>query len=119
MVPRRSATAEESVSSARCVKSTGNHTSLYRFRGALFRLFVWHTRARCRRVAARVAADIEDYSRAGVRVLGVVGVGESPSCGVSTTLDLRRSLERRGVSARPHRPQDHQRACRRRVPRGR
>lgn len=68
-------------------------SALYRFRGALFRLFVWHTRVRYRRVAARVAADIEDYSRAGVRVLGVVGVGGSPSCGVNTTLDLRRSFE--------------------------
>ena len=66
---------------------------LYPVRGVLFRLFVRHTRFRYRRLAGRVARDIEDYSRAGVRVLGVVGVGGSPSCGVSTTLDLRRSFE--------------------------
>ena len=66
---------------------------LFRFRGALFRLFVWHTRARYGRLAARVADDIEDYVRSGARVVGVVGIGGSPSCGVTTTLDLRRSFE--------------------------
>ena len=66
---------------------------LYRFRGLLFHLFVWHTRAIYGRLAARVARDIEDSSRAGVKVLGVIGVGGSPSCGAGTTLDLRRSFE--------------------------
>jgi uncharacterized protein YbbK (DUF523 family) len=66
---------------------------LYPVRGALFRLFICHTQIRYRRMAGRVARDIEDYRRAGVRVLAVVGVGGSPSCGVSTTLDLRRSFE--------------------------
>ena len=41
----------------------------------------------------RVARDIEDYARAGVHVLAVIGVGGSPSCGSATTLDLRRSFE--------------------------
>jgi hypothetical protein len=59
----------------------------------LFGLFVWHTRARYARLAARVARDIEDCSRSGVRVLGIIGVGGSPSCGAGTTLDLRRSFE--------------------------
>jgi len=66
---------------------------LYPLRGALFPLFVWHTRVRYRRLAGRVVRDIKDYRRSGMRVLAVVGVGGSPSCGVSTTLDLRRSFE--------------------------
>ena len=95
-------------------------SALYRFRGALFRLFVSHTRVRYRRVAARVAARHRDYSRAGVRVLGVVGVGRIAL--VRRQHDARPpSLVRgsRGVPARHDRPQDRQRACRRRVPRGR
>lgn len=67
--------------------------AVYPLRGILFRLFVWHTRVRYRRLAGRVARDIDDYRDAGIDVLGVVGVGGSPSCGVSTTLDLRRSFE--------------------------
>jgi uncharacterized protein YbbK (DUF523 family) len=68
-------------------------TMLYPLRGALFRLFVWQTRLRYGRLARRVARDIEDCSRAGVNVRGVIGVGGSPSCGAGTTLDLRRSFE--------------------------
>lgn len=51
-----------------------------------------HTRRVYRRLAARVAADMADYVRSGVEVVGIVGVGDSPSCGVHRTLDLRRAL---------------------------
>jgi hypothetical protein len=68
-------------------------SALYPVRGPLFRLFVWQTRVRYGRLARRVARDIEDYTRAGVRVLGIVGVDGSHSCGIGTTLDLRRSFE--------------------------
>jgi uncharacterized protein YbbK (DUF523 family) len=68
-------------------------SALYPLRGVLFRLFVWQTRVRYGRLARRVARDIADYSRAGVQVVGVIGVGGSPSCGIDTTLDLRRSFE--------------------------
>lgn len=66
---------------------------LYPLRRILFRLFVWQTRVRYRLLARRVARDIEDYRTAGIHVAGVIGVGASPSCGVSTTLDMRRSFE--------------------------
>ena len=68
-------------------------TLLYRLRAPLLRLFVWYTRVVYRRLARGVVKDIEDYERSGVRVIGIVGVGASPSCGVTTTLDLRRSFE--------------------------
>lgn len=64
-------------------------------RGALLRpalaLFVLVTRLAYRRLARGVARDLADYARAGFEVTGVIGVGASPSCGVATTLDLRRS----------------------------
>jgi hypothetical protein len=50
-------------------------------------------------LARNVVKDVEEYVRSGFNVVGIVGVGASPSCGVSTTLDLRRSLE--AVAARP------------------
>ena len=46
------------------------------------------TTADCRRLARRTGAQIADYARSGFDVIGVVGVGASPSCGVATTLDL-------------------------------
>ena len=45
-----------------------------------------------RRLAKRVVRDIEDYFRSGFEVVGVVGIGGSPSCGVRRTLDIKRSL---------------------------
>ncbi len=66
---------------------------LYPLRGLLLRAFVVWTRLVYRRLARRVARDVADYQRSGIAVAGIVGIGASPSCGVTTTLDLRASLE--------------------------
>ena len=66
---------------------------LYHLRRPLFALFVAQTRVRYALLARSVAREIEDLGRAGVRVRAIVGVGGSPSCGVTATLDLRRSFE--------------------------
>ncbi|MBK9180520.1 MAG: DUF523 domain-containing protein [Acidimicrobiales bacterium] len=50
------------------------------------------TRLRYRRLAARVARQVSDYVTDGFEVVGIVGVGASPSCGVATTLDVTSSL---------------------------
>ena len=68
-------------------------SALFAVRGLLFRLFVAQTRLRYRLLARRVAHDVDDFLRSGVRVLGVVGVGGSPSCGSTDTLDLREAFE--------------------------
>jgi uncharacterized protein YbbK (DUF523 family) len=68
-------------------------TTLYRGRGVLLRLFIINTRIVYRRLARGVASQIADYRRSGFTVVGIIGVGASPSCGVNTTLDIRRSFE--------------------------
>lgn len=55
----------------------------------LLRPFLRYTRMRYDRLARPVVRDVIDYGRSGVDVVGVVGIGGSPSCGVRTTLDLR------------------------------
>ncbi len=45
-----------------------------------------------RRFARRVVADIADYIHSGMEVVEIVGVAASPSCGVTTTLNLSRAL---------------------------
>lgn len=52
-----------------------------------------YTRVRVRRLAAQVADLVADYDRAGMEVVGVVGISASPSCGVGCTLDLERSAD--------------------------
>ncbi len=75
------------------VRFYGAERSLaYRLRGVLLPLFEVYTRSVYRRLARRVARDAEDYVRAGFDVVGVIGVGDSPSCGVRHKLDLRRAL---------------------------
>jgi uncharacterized protein YbbK (DUF523 family) len=66
---------------------------LYALRGVLLRAFVWWTKIIYWRLARQVARDVADYQRAGIAVAGIVGIGASPSCGVTTTLDLRASLD--------------------------
>lgn len=66
---------------------------LYPLRSVLLKAFLLWTRVVYRRLARRVAADVADYRQAGIDVPGIVGIGASPSCGVSTTLDMRASLE--------------------------
>ena len=52
-----------------------------------------YTALRYRLLAGRVAGQIADYQNSGFDVVGVVGVDASPTCGVTTTLDLNASLD--------------------------
>lgn len=62
-------------------------------RGGLRRAFICWTKIVYRRIARQVVSDVVDYQRGGISVSGFIGIGASPSCGVTTTLDLRASLE--------------------------
>lgn len=66
---------------------------LHALRRPLLRGFLAWTRHVYRQQARLVARDVADYRRADVEVVGFVGIGGSPSCGVTTTLDLAASLE--------------------------
>lgn len=55
-------------------------------------LTMW-SRATFAPLARRVAREIADYQNAGMRVVGVVGVRASPSCGVGCTLALDKALD--------------------------
>jgi hypothetical protein len=68
-------------------------TLCFRMRHVLLPALLWYTRRVYRKLAGQVADQIEDYLVSGFRVVGIVGVDGSPSCGVSKTLDTKRSLE--------------------------
>ena len=68
-------------------------TALYRARRSLVWLFTYYSKARFWVAAREVAKDIQDYVRSGLDVVGIIGIGGSPSCGVCRTLDLHRSVE--------------------------
>jgi predicted secreted protein len=48
----------------------------------------------CRREAVKVVNRIEDFLEQGYSVLGVVGMNDSPTCGVTKTLDFAEMIRR-------------------------
>ncbi|MEW6444326.1 MAG: hypothetical protein AB1640_25560 [bacterium] len=65
------------------------------------RAWLWHFARLCRARSKAVAAEMEDFVRAGGSVLGVVAMDDSPTCGVTKTIDLleaARILKRLGWS---------------------
>ncbi len=54
------------------------------------------TEHRYRRLARRAVAAIVDYQQGGMEVVEVLGVGASPSCGVTTSIDLEGALAAMG-----------------------
>jgi uncharacterized protein YbbK (DUF523 family) len=68
-------------------------TLRYRLRRPLTWFFLVYSRLVYALLARRVVRDMADYVRSGFEVVGIVGVGASPSCGVFHTLDVRRSVE--------------------------
>lgn len=68
-------------------------TFFYRTLSLFLPLFLVYTRVIFRRLARETAGQIRDYLASGFSVIGVMGIDGSPSCGVSKTLDMRRSFE--------------------------
>lgn len=66
------------------------HPVIYRLSGILLPLAVRYTRLMYRHMARQVANQIENYLTSDFSVIAVVGIDGSPSCGVNTTIDLRR-----------------------------
>lgn len=58
------------------------------------RPFLAYTRWVYRRLARSVVHEVRALQHGGVEVVGMVGIGGSPSCGVRTTLDLPAAVDR-------------------------
>lgn len=61
-------------------------------RGVLFLLFVLYTKKVYKKIVCNVVKMIEDYKNSGFEIIGVVGVDGSPTCGVTTCLDMKKSF---------------------------
>lgn len=66
---------------------------LYPPRRVLLAAFRGWTRIVYRRLARSVVDDVADHRRSGIAVEAFVGIGGSPSCGVTVTMDLAASME--------------------------
>lgn len=59
---------------------------------AFLPIAMFYIRRAYRRLARRVARQIEDYVASGFSVRSIVGIDGSPSCGVAQTIDVRDSV---------------------------
>jgi predicted secreted protein len=66
---------------------------VFRFRRILLPIYICYTRLVYRSVAAAVVKQIRDYTAFGFTVKGIIGVDGSPTCGINTKLDMKRSFE--------------------------
>lgn len=65
----------------------------YRLKGIFLPFFIWNTKRIFRKIAQEVVAEIKDYRESDFEVVGIIGIAGSPSCGVHTTLDMKKSFE--------------------------
>lgn len=69
------------------------NTMLYKLRGVFLSLFIWYTKRIYQKMAKEVTAEIKDYIESDFEVVGIFGIAGSPSCGVNTTLDIKKSVD--------------------------
>ena len=63
------------------------------FRNFLFPLFILHTKWVYKRLARDTVKMIVDYKNSGFDVIGIVGIDGSPTCGISTCLDMKKTFD--------------------------
>jgi hypothetical protein len=69
-------------------------TPCFRFIRPFIGLWLYRYRMLCSREARKVAWQIADYTASGYSVIGIVAVNDSPTDGVTRTIDLSRAAER-------------------------
>jgi len=68
-------------------------TLLNAFRKPYMLLFIWKTKRSFKKIAQDVVSEIKDYMDSGFEVMGIIGIKGSPSCGVSASMDLKKSAD--------------------------
>jgi len=68
-------------------------SKLYKLNWLFFPIFVWNTKRVYTSLAKKVVHEIKENINSGIKVVGILGVDSSPSCGVNNTLGLKASFE--------------------------
>ncbi|WP_010250769.1 2-thiouracil desulfurase family protein [Acetivibrio cellulolyticus] len=68
-------------------------TMLYSFKPVVLKLFMIYTKIVYKKLAREVFVMITDYLKSGYKVVGIIGVDGSPTCGVNTKLEMKKSFE--------------------------
>lgn len=68
-------------------------TPLYQMRAVFLPLFLCYTRLRYRWIAQEVINEICNYEKSGYKVIGIMGIDGSPTCGVNRRIDMKRAFD--------------------------
>lgn len=68
-------------------------TMLYTLKPIVLKAFMLYTKIVYKRLAREVFTMINDYLKSGYKVLGIIGVDGSPTCGVNIKLEMKKSFE--------------------------
>ncbi|NHI94849.1 MAG: DUF523 domain-containing protein [Candidatus Lokiarchaeota archaeon] len=52
------------------------------------KIWYWNYKRLCKKVAKKEASKIKDYKNSGYEILGIITMNDSPTCGVTRTIDL-------------------------------
>ena len=52
------------------------------------KIWYWNYKRLCKKEAKKVVSRIEDYEKSGYEILGIITMNDSPTCGVTQTIDL-------------------------------
>jgi|LSQX01.1.fsa_nt_gb predicted secreted protein len=68
-------------------------TIIHFIKPLLLKIFLVYTRSIYKRVARETVYMIRDYYKSGYKVLGMIGIDGSPSCGVTARLDMKEAFD--------------------------
>jgi len=66
---------------------------IYKLRKIVLPIFIWNTKRTYRHIAEETVQYIKDYIESGFEVVGIIGIGGSPSCGVKTGLNIEKFVD--------------------------
>ncbi len=58
----------------------------------LVKIWYWNYKRLCKKAAKKVATEIKDYKNSDYEILGIIAMNDSPTCGVTQTIDFLRSI---------------------------
>lgn len=75
------------------ISVNSKNSLLYTGLKILFPLFLIYTKIIYKKIAKEIAKDIKDYTESDYEVVGIIGVDASPSCGVNSSLEMKKSFD--------------------------
>ncbi len=65
-----------------------SHSKLFPVIKFFGQIWYWHYKRLCKKIAKTVAKEFEDFKNSGYNIIGIIAMDDSPTCGITQTIDL-------------------------------